>query len=294
MTKRHGILFGVAAYGLWGVLPLYWKWLQGVPALEILAHRVAWSFLFLGVLLLVGGGFSGLRHAMADRRAWFINACAGLLIGINWLTYIWGVNANRIVETSLGYYINPLVSVVLGVVFLRERLRPRQWLAVGLAAMAVGYLTLRRGEVPWVAVVLASSFAVYGLLKKLSPLSALYGLIVETGLLVVPALVYLGALGHSGEGAFGVAPPAISGLLGFTGVVTALPLLLFAAAARRVALSTLGLLQYLSPTCSLLIGIGVYRESFGQDRLIAFALIWIALGLYGWESRCARSRTPAP
>jgi chloramphenicol-sensitive protein RarD len=284
VTVNHGIYFGMAAYGLWGVLPLYWKLLKHVPALEILAHRISWSFLFLGILMLASRPWSGLCQTASHWRVWRINAAAALLISINWLTYIWGVNANRIVETSLGYYINPLVSVILGVVFLHERLRLRQWFAVGLAAVAVAYLAIRLGELPWVAIVLASSFAFYGLLKKLSSLNALHGLVLETGLLALPAAGYLGWLGHTHQGALGQTSPTVNLLLVFTGVVTALPLLLFAAAARRVALSTLGLLQYIAPTCGLFIGIGVYHESFGRDRLMAFILIWIALGLYWWDS----------
>lgn len=285
VQNRQGILYCLGAYVLWGVLPIYWKLLQTVSALEILAHRIAWSFVFLTGLILFRQQLPGLWRAAANRRAMVINGCAAVLITVNWGTYIWGVNASRIVETSLGYYINPLISVLLGVVFLRERLRPLSCLAVGLVMLAVAYLTYQQGNLPWVAVVLALSFALYGLMKKLSPLGALYGLVLETGMLAGPAFLYLGHAGYVGQGALGKAPLRITVLLLCTGVVTALPLLLFAAAARRIALSTIGLLQYISPTCSLVIGIGIYGESFGTARVIGFTLIWTALGLFWYDSQ---------
>ncbi len=272
----------MAAYGLWGVLPVYWKLLQRVPAPEILAHRILWSLVFLTLL-------AGVRHewrtlATAFRPAHLrIYAAAAGLLAVNWLTFIWAVNAGRIVETSLGYFINPLVSVALGVLVLRERLRRAQAGCVALAGAAVIWLTAREGAPPWVALVLAGSFALYGLLKKKAPLPALPGLVLETALLALPALIFWGALETGGRAAFGHAGPRLTLLLGFTGVATALPLLLFAAAARQVSLTTLGLLQYLAPSLQLLIGVLVYGEPFGRDRALAFALIWTALALYWLE-----------
>lgn len=281
-ADRRGIWLAVAAYGLWGVLPVYWKLLQRVPAPEILAHRILWSLVFL--TLLVGVRREGRTLATALRPAHLrIYAAAAGLLAVNWLTYIWAVNAGRIVETSLGYFINPLVSVALGVLVLRERLRRAQAGCVALAGVAVVWLAAREGAPPWVALVLAGSFALYGLLKKKAPLPALPGLVLETALLALPALLFWGAQEVGGRAAFGHAGPRLTWLLGFTGVATALPLLLFAAAARQVSLTTLGLLQYLAPSLQLLIGVLVYDEPFGRDRALAFALIWTALALYWME-----------
>lgn len=293
-ATRQGVWLAVGAYGLWGVLPVYWKALHRVPAPEILAHRIIWSLVFLLVLVGVRREWRALQPGLraGNLRRY---AAAAALLAVNWLTYIWAVNAGRIVETSLGYFINPLVSVALGVAVLRERLRRGQALCILLAAGAVVWLTAREGALPWVALVLAGSFALYGLLKKTAPLPALPGLVVETALLAVPALAFWAARETAGRAAFGHAGPGVTLLLLFTGVATALPLLLFAAAARRVSLTTLGLLQYLAPSLQLLIGVAVYDELFGRDRAVAFALIWTALGLYrleGWW-RSRRGLAPA-
>ena len=283
----------MAAYGLWGVLPVYWKLLQRVPAPEILAHRILWSLVFLTALVGVRREWRTLATAFHPAHLRIYAAAAGLL-AVNWLTYIWAVNAGRIVETSLGYFINPLVSVALGVLVLRERLRRAQAGCVALAGVAVIWLTAREGALPWVALVLAGSFALYGLLKKQAPLPALPGLVLETALLALPALFFWGALEVGGRAAFGHAGPRLTLLLGFTGVATALPLLLFAAAARQVSLTTLGLLQYLAPSLQLLLGVLVYGEPFGRDRALAFALIWTALALYWleglWQARRGAGR----
>lgn len=290
-SARQGMALAVGAYFLWGVLPVYWKALKSVPASQILAHRVVWSFVLLLGLVLARREWSRLRAA-AHGRTLMVYGLAAALLSVNWLTYIWAVNAGRIVETSLGYFINPLVSVLLGVVFLGERLRRAQWVAVALAASGVGWLTWQHGTLPWVALVLAGSFALYGFLKKTASLGALHGLTLETGLLWLPALAYLGAQEASHQGRLGHADAVTNVLLILTGLVTALPLLMFAAAARRVTLSTIGLLQYVAPTCQLLIGVGVYREPFDRARLAGFLLIWAALGLYSAESlwRLRRSR----
>ncbi len=288
--RKQGIWLAVGAYALWGVLPVYWKAVQTVPALEILAHRIVWSLVFLAGLLSLQGGWTELRRALTPRTAG-VYARAAALLSVNWLTYIWAVNAGRIVETSLGYFINPLVTVILGVLVLRERLRRLQALCVALAALGVGYLTWHHGELPWVALVLAGSFAWYGLLKKTAPLPTVHGLTLETALLALPALGVLLWREALGRAAFGHAGPGVTLLLGFTGVVTALPLLLFAAGARRVSLATLGLLQYLAPTGQLLLGVWVYNEPFGRARAVGFGLIWLALLAYTiegwWRARAA-------
>jgi chloramphenicol-sensitive protein RarD len=292
-STRRGVWLAMGAYGLWGVLPLYWKAVRAVPAPEILAHRILWSFLFLALLVGWRREWAPFRDALTRRNVGIYAVAAGLL-SVNWLTYIWAVNASRIVETSLGYFINPLVSVALAMIFLRERLRRLQWVCVVLAGAGVVWLTWQHGRLPWVALVLAVSFALYGLLKKTAPLPALQGLTLETALLWLPALGFLGWREADGQAALGHTGLRIGALLVFTGVVTALPLLLFAAAARRVSLTTLGLLQYLAPSCQLLIGVAVYHEPFGPERALGFGLIWTALALYSlesvWRGRLTRSR----
>lgn len=289
MKLNSGVLFAATAYALWGFFPIYFKALQGVPALQVLAHRIVWAFLFLLVVLAWRREIGHLRRLLTPRIG-LSYLGAGVLLAINWLTYVWGVTAGLIVETSLGYFINPLVSVVLGVVFLRERLRPLQWLPVGLAAVGVTYLTLAYGQLPWLALVLAFSFGFYGLLKKLAPLNALHGLTLETGSVFLPALGYLVAVEIGGQAAFGHGPANQTLLLALSGVVTAVPLLLFAGGARRVPLSTLGLLQYIAPSLQFLLGVFVYGEPFGTSRLVGFSLIWLALALFSAESALAQRR----
>jgi chloramphenicol-sensitive protein RarD len=291
-VARAGVLSAVGAYALWGVLPVYWKLLRSVDAPQILAHRILWSFAFLlGVIFLRGEWKKVRSEATAPRLRLY--AVAALLLGINWLTYIWAVNAGNIVETSLGYYINPLVSVMLATTFLRERLRPIQWAAVVLAAAGVAYLTFRHGRLPWVALVLAATFGSYGLIKKLAPLGALHGLTLETGTLAVPAAAYLTWIHLAGSGMLGGGGGwTVSVLLVLAGLVTSLPLLLFARAAQSVRLATLGLLQYIAPSLALLLGVFVYGEPFGKDRAVGFIVIWSALALYWIDGVWALGRVP--
>ena len=281
---KKGVLSAVIAYALWGIFPVYFKALNAVPALQILAHRVVWSFVLLAAVLLVRREVKGFRKAALHPRMIAQYALAAVLLAVNWGMYVWGVNAGYVVQTSLGYFINPLVSVLLGVFFLKERLRPLQWLAVGLAALGVLYLTLSAGELPWIALVLAFSFGLYGLVKKTSPLAPLYGLSLETVILFLPGLAVLIAVGASGTGAFGSLSRAQDGLMILSGVVTVIPLLLFATATRSVPLSTIGLLQYIAPTTQLLLGVFLYHEPFSQSRLIGFSIIWVGLLLLSGET----------
>ena len=278
--RRTGIAAGLGAYSLWGLFPLYFPLLEPAGGLEIVAHRVLWSLLFIAVLLVALRRWGQVRAALTDRRAMLVLLGAALLIAVNWLVFVYAVNSGQVVETSLGYFINPLVSVLLGVVVFTERLRPLQWTAVGIAAVAVGVLTVDYGRLPWIALTLAVSFGLYGLLKKLVRVDAAPGLWVETALVAVPAVVLLGFLHARGDGTFGNAGVGHALLLAGSGVATAIPLLLFAAAARRIPLSTVGLLQYLTPLMQLSIGVFVYGEPMPPARLVGFAIVWVALAVF--------------
>ena len=289
-SVNKGVLSALAAYLIWGIFPVYWKLLTNVPALQIMTHRVVWSFVFVTILLSLRRDWAGLRQAI-NRRTVVIYLLAGILLAVNWLTYIWSVNAGFILESSLGYFINPLVSVLLGVVFLREKLRPWQWAAVGLAALGENHLTIAHGSLPWISLGLAFTFGMYGFIKKLAPLGSLNGLTLETALILVPALAYLLLAEANGTGAFGHLSAFQNVLLVLTGVVTAIPLLLFSEGARRIPLATLGLLQYVSPTLQFLFGVLVYHEAFTHERVIGFSIIWVALALYSAEGLLVRQRT---
>jgi chloramphenicol-sensitive protein RarD len=282
--RRVGMSAGLAAYVLWGLFPLYFPLLEPAGGLEIVAHRVVWSLLFIGLLITVRRGWPQVRAAVADRRTLLVLGAAAVLIVANWLVFVYGVNSGHVVETSLGYFINPLVSVLLGVAVFRERLRRLQWVAVGAAAAAVVVLTVDYGRPPWIALALAATFGLYGLMKKLVRVEAAPGLFIETALVFVPALVVIGVLQAGGAGAFGHEGAGNALLLAFSGVATAVPLLLFAASARRVPLSTVGLLQYANPLIQLVIGVFVLGEPMPPARLAGFAIIWLALAVFTVDS----------
>jgi chloramphenicol-sensitive protein RarD len=288
--NKKGMLYGVAAYSLWGFFPIYWKWLHHVPALQLLGHRIGWSFILLMLIILVTEQWTDFRSALNGRtfRVYFI---AAILIGVNWLTYVWAVNAGFIVETSLGYFINPLLSMLMGVVFLRERLRPAQWIPVGLAAVGVFYLTFVYGRLPWIALLLAFSFGTYGLVKKLAPLGSLYGLTLETGILFLPALAYLSAVEVNRTGAFLHEGAITDALLVGAGVVTTIPLLMFASAAKRIPLTMIGILQYIAPTLQFLLGVFLYKEPFDRAHFIGFGIVWVALIIF-WVENYMAHRLP--
>ncbi len=280
----NGSLMVGGAYIIWGILPIYWKTLEAVPALEILAHRIIWSVFFLWVLMLFQGRIKGfvrqIRHLTGDPRSLLGVFAAGVILNLNWGTYIWAVNHDHIVQTSLGYYINPLISVLLGIIFLKERLSLWQLLAFFLAAVGVLSLTIQYGAFPWVALTLALTFGFYGLFKKLTSLDSISGLTLETMLTCIFALAYLIYLGAAGLGSFHFSWTAQSGLLFGAGVVTAVPLLLFGAGAQSLPLFVLGFLQYISPTMTLLLGTLIYHEPFTRGHLLSFAIIWIALIIF--------------
>lgn len=279
-----GIFYALAAYVLWGILPVYWKLVQQVPAQEILAHRVVWSFVFMLAILLVTGqlkSFWGDLRQIAVRPKRLVGVImASVLISVNWVTYIWAVNNNRVIETSLGYYINPLVIVLLGVIVLKERLSLWQIVSFLLALAGVLNLVLHFGSVPWSALVLAVSFGLYGLFKKLVNLGAVTGITMETLFITPVAFLYLSYINTGGGGAFGLASPGTSGLLAGAGIITAVPLILFASGARRLPLSAIGFLQYIAPSIALVLGIFVYHEPFTGVHLASFAIIWTALIIF--------------
>ena len=291
--KNKGVLFALAAYILWGFFPLYFKAIQQVSALQILAHRIAWGFVFTLAVVLMLRQWKEFRASVFNRRTFLIYAGASVVLGINWFTYVWAVITNHVVESSLGYFINPIVSVLLGVIFLRERLRTFQWVAIAMVTAGVVYLTITFGQLPWISLVLAVTFGFYGLLKKIAPLGALHGITLETAVLTIPSLVYLLIVNANGTGTFGHSTPLLDFLLVLSGPVTAIPLLLFATGARRIPLTTIGLLQYIAPTLQFLLGVLVFHEPFDQSRLIGFMIIWLALVLFSVENLLARRRTPS-
>ncbi len=287
---NKGIFYALGAYMFWGILPVYWKELHALPPLEISAHRVVWSLVLLAGILSYRRHWPVLGAALRNRKIVMTFVGASALLLTNWLVYIWAVNAGHILDTSLGYFMNPLVNVLLGVVFLHERLRPWQWAAIGVAATGVLYLALGYGGLPWIAPTLAVTFGLYGLLNKTAALDALEGLSLEMAIMGVPMAAYLIYLSYSGAGALGHANLLTTVLLFMAGGVTTVPLLLFSAGARRVPLSLLGLLQYIAPTMQFVLGVLVYHEPFTHTRLAGFSLIWTALALYALESLFQKRR----
>ncbi len=286
-----GYLYAFAAYFLWGLFPLYWKQLKSIPATQLIGHRIVWSFVLLVLVFAVRRQLNRLRELVRDRQVVRTYALAGALLALNWLTYVWAVNAGFVVESSLGYFINPLFSVLLGMLVLKERLRPWQWVAVSLAAIGVISLTLTYGRLPWIALTLTATFGLYGLVTKIAPLEALDGLTLETGIIFLPALAYLIWVERQGTGAFLHTDLTANLLMIGTGAVTAIPLWFFGTAARRVPLSVIGIMQYLAPTLQFLIGVLVYHESFGGTDLIGYGLVWLAVVIFMSDSLHA-SRKP--
>ncbi|WP_026570868.1 MULTISPECIES: EamA family transporter RarD [Sediminibacillus] len=298
---KAGVLFTAAAYILWGFLPIYWKLVQNVPAGEILAHRIVWSFVFMALLLSLLKKWRPFirecRQIIRDKQRLIGITLASIVISINWLVFIWAVNSDHVVQASLGYYINPLISIILGMVVLKEKLTKWQLISFLLAAAGVVNLTISFGVFPWVSILLALSFGLYGLLKKTVAISAMFGLAIETLIVTPIALIYL--LSRQTDG--GAAPEiftSTTGLLILSGVATAVPLLLFASGAQRIPLSMVGFLQYFAPTLMLFIGVFLYGETFTHAHLVSFTCIWAALAIYTvsrtkWfhhlESRFSRS-----
>ncbi|MDB5772643.1 MAG: rarD [Burkholderia sp.] len=289
------MLYAALAYILWGVFPVYFKALHDVSADQILVHRMLWSLAFVLVVLAWRRQWSWIGTVIRQPRILAGFTASALILSTNWFIYIWAVNSGKVLEASLGYFINPLVNVTLGFVFLHERLRPAQWAAVALAACGVAWLTWYTGQLPWVALLLAITFGAYGLLRKTAALGPLEGLTLETLVLFPLALGYLVLLTVTNQNSFAGAPASSQWLLVAAGPITAIPLLLFAAGARRIPMSMLGLMQYISPTIQLLLGVWLYNEPFGGARLAGFILIWTALLVYSLEGlwRAWSTRTTA-
>ncbi|WP_020655224.1 EamA family transporter RarD [Massilia niastensis] len=289
---RSGIVSAALAFLCWGLFPIYFHAIGEVPALQILAHRMLWSLGFLLIVLALRRQWKWLNQ-VRQPRVFFSFVASAFLLSANWLAYIWAVNNGHVIEASLGYFINPLVNIMFGFLLLKERMRPAQWGAIGLAALGVAWLTWQSGTVPWIALFLAASFGGYGLLRKTAALGALEGLSFETMVLFPVAAGYIGWLTLHGENMFLTTPSDTTRwLLIAAGPITAIPLLLFASGARQIPLSILGLLQYLSPTMQFLLGVLLFQEAFSADRLVGFAMIWAALALFAGEGLL--KRVPAP
>lgn len=292
--ERSALIAGVAAFATWGLIPVYWKLLSNLPASEILAHRFVWTTLFLIVLLSWQRRWPEVRDATRSRRALLYCFASGLAISINWLFFIWAVNVGRVIETSLGYFMTPLVNVLFGAIYLRERLTRWQFISVVLALVGVLNLTFGYGRLPWLALTLCVSFGLYGLLRKKSGVRPIPGLFLETTLLTPIALAYLLFLQRAGTSTFGSAPWSLILILISTGIVTGLPLVWFGHAARHLRMTTVGFLQYLAPSCSFFLGVFLYHEPFTRAHLITFAFIWVALAIFTaeaiWRWRSSRER----
>ncbi len=281
--NAQGFWYAFAAYGLWGFLPIYWKLVKNVPSFQILLHRMVWALAFLLIILLLRSDWGWLKTTFRQKKTLLVYFLAALLLACNWGIYIWAVNADFIIEASLGYFISPLVSVFVGVVFFKENLRKGQWFAIVIATLGVIVLSLIYGRLPWIALSLAFSWNIYAALKKLAPLTALRGLTLETAIIFLPALAWLIFLQSTGTGQMGQLGLTTDALLIASGVATATPLIFFTAAAKRLSLTMLGMMQYLAPSLQLGIGIFIYNEYFDSLRLLGFAIIWSSLIIFTIE-----------
>ncbi|WP_404310911.1 EamA family transporter RarD [Neorhodopirellula lusitana] len=284
--NRVGLFCAIAAHTMWGLFPIYWRQIEKADSLELACHRIVWSFVSLGILLPVllrmgwWGGWRIVLQSLRNPRVWMLYTVAAVMIGINWLAFLWAVNHGRVLEASLGYYINPLFNVLLGVVVLGERLGTLQWTAVAIATVGVGIMAVGSGGLPWISLAMAASFATYGLVKKKVHLPVLIGLMMEVSILFVPAAIYLGIRVNDGVSALQFGSPLITTMLLLAGVITISPLALFAVAVKRVNLSLIGLLQYVGPTLQFLVGAVLYNEPLAASRLTGFAFVWTALLLF--------------
>lgn len=288
---KRGYLFAGAAYGLWGLFPLYWKLLRPTGAVEILAHRFVWSFVLVAIIVVAGRKLAGIKTLTRKPRTLALIAAAAVVIAINWGTYIYGVNTDRVVETALGYFLNPLVTVLMGVLVLHEKLRRLQWIAIAVGASALAVITIDYGRLPWIALVLGLSFAVYGLVKKQAKLPASDGLFAETAILLVPAAGFLVWMQFTGESGFSLSVGHSLLLIG-AGVITAVPLLFFAGAANRLPMTALGMGQYIAPSIQFIVGVTVFGEAMPTARWAGFGLVWLALVVFSVDAVRQTRRKP--
>ncbi len=285
-----GAFAALAAFSMWGFIPLYFKAVSHLPAFEILAHRIVWTVFFVGMLIIITGNLKNVHAVFANRKLLATLLLSSLLISLNWLVFIWAISHDMVLQSSLGYFINPLVNVALGLIFLKERLRLLQWVAVGLSVIGVGNLIIQHGTIPWVALTLAISFGLYGLVRKIAVVDAQTGLFVETTIILPPVLAYLIYIGIKGTGAFNPMDIQLTGLLMMAGLMTATPLVLFAIAAKRLLLSTIGFFQYIAPTGHFLLAVFLYNEPFTDAHKVTFVLIWMALAIYTVDTLIAHRR----
>jgi len=278
--NRAGIWFGIAAYTAWGVLPLYWKLLQTIPALEILAHRILWSFVFITLIVVITGGWKALATVLTNKKKLFLIFCCGFIISVNWFVYIFAVNTNHVIEASMGYFINPLVVVLLGVMVLKEKLSRWQLAALILAASGVLVIAVQYGRIPWIALFLAGTFALYGLIKKMIKIDPIAGLVLETFIVLPIALVFIINLEAGGAGALNLAPILTKIILAGTGIITAIPLFLYAKGIENTTFSMMGFLQYIAPSINLFLGVVIFKEYFSFYHFLSFCLIWAALAIF--------------
>jgi chloramphenicol-sensitive protein RarD len=290
-AAKAGALAAAVCYFSWGLVPLYWKQLAEINPVELIAHRHVWSLVFVLILVAAQRSFGEVRAALATPRSLGLNFLSATLLTANWLVYVWGVNTGHVIECSLGYFLVPLVNVALGRWVLHERLRRVQWIAIACAATGVAVMIAQLGQPPWIALALAGTWGAYGLLRKKSPLGSLTGLTVETLLLAPFAVGFLLWQNHTGAGALGRVDASTHALVLSAGVITAIPLLLFAFGARRIRLSTMGLLQYLAPSVQFVLGVWVYHETISRERLTGFAFIWAGLALYTADNLWSQRKT---
>jgi len=284
VRSRQGVIFAIAAYTLWGIAPIYFKWVSHVPPMEILAHRIIWAFLIVLVLILGLGRLARVIQVLKNPKQMLRLFIATVLLGGNWYLFIWAINTNHILDASLGYYINPLLNVAIGMAFFAERMRRLQWVAIAMAALGVGYQIVTFGALPWIALLLASSFAVYGAIRKRLPVDSITGLWLETLILLPIMLTFM--LGFAGSDTSNMLQNtwSLNLLLIAAGIVTTVPLLCFTAAAQRIRYSTLGFFQYIGPTLMFILAVAVYGEPLAFDKLVTFVVIWSALALYSVDS----------
>jgi len=279
-TNTAGVIYGTFAYTLWGLLPLYWNLMEAVPAIEILAHRIFWSFVVVSLVIILTGRWASLFASMADKKKLMLIFLCGFIISLNWFTYIYAVNTGFVIEASMGYYINPLVVVLLGVTVFKEKLGRWQLAALIIAATGVMIITLQYGRIPWIALVLAFTFASYGMIKKIIRLDPVSGLVLETFIVTPIALFYILSLEYTGVGALGSVAWPLKFVLAGTGIITATPLFLYAKGIEKTTFSMMGFLQYIAPTINLILGIFVFREYFSVTHLVSFCFIWVALVIF--------------